>query len=76
MLISALASEPLPIATTLERPNSTMAKYSGEEKRSANVASGCGQRDHHDRATEGRRRAPQTSVQPSALAGWPLRPMV
>ena len=40
MLMKALASEPLPIATTLNRPNSTITKYSGDENCSANFASG------------------------------------
>ncbi len=75
MLMKALASEPLPIATTLNRPNSTITKYSGDENRSANFASGS---VSATMTTADSRPPPSaaTSVQPSALAGWPLRPMV
>ena len=75
MLIRALDSEPLPIATTLRRPNITMTKYSGEENRSANFASG----SVSATMTTAERSPPpsaETKVQPSALAGRPLRPMV
>ena len=75
MLIKALASEPLPIATTLSKPNMTITKYSGEEKRSAKLASGCVSATI---TTADSKPPPSaaTSVQPSAFAGLPLRPMV
>ena len=75
MLMKALESEPLPMATTLSRPNITITKYSGEENRSANFASGS---VSATMTTADRRPPPSaaTSVQPSALAGLPLRPMV
>ena len=73
--MSALPSEPWPSATTLESPNTRIAKYSGEEKRRAKLASGCvsatmmmAERTPPPNAA--------TSVHPSALAGCPRRPMV
>ena len=74
-LISALPSEPRPSATTLVRPNSRMQKYSGEEKRSANCASGW---VSSTMMVADIKPPPSAaiSVQPSAFAGLPLRAMV
>ena len=68
----AFAREPDPSAITLVRPNTRIAKYSGEENRSAKLATGL---VSSTMATADSR--PPTSaaisVQPSAFAGSPLR---
>src|SRR4030042_2058386 len=73
-LIKAFVMDPLPKDTTLVRPKSTMAKYSGVEKVKANLATGC------DRVTmmAADRRPPKSAayrVHPRALAGCPFRAM-
>ena len=71
-LIRAFASDPLPRAITLIRPNSRIAKYSGEENCSAKLATGF---VSSTMATAESMPPPKaaTSVQPSARAGSPFR---
>ena len=73
--MAALVIEPPPSDTTLVRPKMMMAKYSGEENVSANLATGA---DASTITMVVIRPPPSAanSVQPSALAGWPLRAMV
>jgi hypothetical protein len=73
--MAALVIEPPPSDTTLARPKMMIAKYSGEEKVSAKVATGA----EASTMTMVVSRPPPSAenrVQPSALAGWPLRAMV
>ena len=58
-------------ATTLVSPNRMIEKYSGESNLRANVANGCAIVTAARVDTRPPVRA-ANSVQPSALAGWPL----
>ena len=71
-LMNALTSDPPPSATTLVKPNSTTAKYSGESNVSATFANGTASAT----ITVAVIRPPVSaanSVQPSACAGSPAR---
>ncbi len=73
-LISALTIEPPERATTLARPKKTIAKNSGEEKRSARVATGLAIATISTAEIRPPMNAP-TSDQPSAWAASPRRVM-
>ncbi len=64
--------DPPPSATTLVSPNRTIAKYSGESKRSANFANGTASATA-DTAVMRPPKSAANSVQPSAFAGCPCR---
>ena len=71
-LMNALAIDPPPSATTLVKPNSTIAKYSGESNVSATFAKGTASVTITVAVMSPPVNA-ANSVQPSACAGWPAR---